>query len=51
MIQYGRSVADTEATVARVELFLLLGVFAGAGLALLAGRGDRPARDGADRRS
>ncbi len=37
IIQYGRSVSDTNATVARVELFLLLGVFAGAGLALLAG--------------
>jgi two-component system, OmpR family, sensor kinase len=37
VIQYGRAVADTEATIARVELFLLLGVFAGAGLALLAG--------------
>ena len=37
VIQYGRSDAETEATVARVELFLLIGVFAGAGLALLAG--------------
>jgi signal transduction histidine kinase len=37
VIQYGRRTADTEATVARVELFLILGVFAGAGLALLAG--------------
>jgi signal transduction histidine kinase len=37
VIQYGRSVADTNATIARVELFLLLGVFAGAALALLAG--------------
>jgi two-component system, OmpR family, sensor kinase len=37
VIQYGRSLADTENTVARVELFLLLGVFAGAALALLAG--------------
>jgi two-component system OmpR family sensor kinase len=37
IIQYGRSEADTDATIARVELFLLLGVFAGAGLALLAG--------------
>jgi len=36
-IQYGRSDADTDATVARVELFLIVGVFAGAGLALLAG--------------
>ena len=37
IIQYGRSEADTNATVARVELFLLVGVFAGASLALLAG--------------
>ncbi len=37
IIQYGRSLSDTNATIARVELFLLLGVFAGAGLALLAG--------------
>jgi signal transduction histidine kinase len=37
IIQYGRKVSDTEATVARVELFLLFGVLAGTGLALLAG--------------
>jgi signal transduction histidine kinase len=37
IVQYGRRISDTEATVARVELFLLLGVFAGSGLALLAG--------------
>jgi len=37
IIQYGRKVSDTEATVARVELFLLFGVLAGSGLALLAG--------------
>ena len=37
IIQYGRSEAATNATVARVELFLLVGVLAGAGLALLAG--------------
>jgi two-component system OmpR family sensor kinase len=37
VIQYGRSDADTDATIARVELFLLLGVFAGAAFALLAG--------------
>jgi two-component system, OmpR family, sensor kinase len=37
VIEYGRSVADTNATIARVELFLLLGVFAGAAFALLAG--------------
>jgi two-component system OmpR family sensor kinase len=36
-IQYGRRVSDTEATVRRVELFLLLGVLAGTGFALLAG--------------
>jgi two-component system OmpR family sensor kinase len=37
VVQYGRRVADVEATVHRVELLLLAGVFAGAGLALLAG--------------
>ena len=37
VIQYGRRISDTEATVARVELFLLLGVLAGSGFALLAG--------------
>jgi two-component system, OmpR family, sensor kinase len=37
IFQYGRPVSDTEATVKRVELFLLLGVLAGSGLALLAG--------------
>ncbi len=37
IVQYGRRVADVEATVHRVELLLLLGVLAGAGLALLAG--------------
>jgi len=37
IIQYGRRVSDTEATVARVELFLFLGVLAGSGFALLAG--------------
>src|SRR5439155_1040882 len=37
VVQYGRRVSDTEATVARVELLLLLGVLAGSGLALLAG--------------
>jgi two-component system, OmpR family, sensor kinase len=37
IVQYGRRVSDTEATVTRVELFLLLGVLAGSGLALLAG--------------
>jgi two-component system, OmpR family, sensor kinase len=37
IFQYGRPVASTEATVKRVELFLLLGVLAGSLLALLAG--------------
>jgi signal transduction histidine kinase len=37
VVQYGRRVSDTEATVARVELLLLLGVLAGTGFALLAG--------------
>jgi len=37
IVQYGRPISDTEDTVARVELFLLLGVLAGTGLALLAG--------------
>jgi len=36
-VQYGRRVSDTEATVRRVELFLLLGVLAGTAFALLAG--------------
>jgi signal transduction histidine kinase len=38
LLQYGRATIDTEATVRRVELFLLLGVLAGTALALLAGR-------------
>jgi signal transduction histidine kinase len=37
IIQYGRRVSDTEATVARVELLLLVGVLAGTALALFAG--------------
>jgi signal transduction histidine kinase len=37
IFQYARPVAPTEATVKRVELFLLLGVLAGSALALLAG--------------
>jgi signal transduction histidine kinase len=37
VFQYGRGVSDTESTVKRVELFLLLGVLAGSALALLAG--------------
>jgi two-component system OmpR family sensor kinase len=36
-VQYGRQVAATEATVKRVELFLVLGVLAGSLLALAAG--------------
>ena len=36
-VQYAKSVDETEATVRRVELFLLLGVLAGTALALLAG--------------
>jgi signal transduction histidine kinase len=36
-IVYGRSTSETEATVTRVELFLILGVLAGTGLALLSG--------------
>jgi len=36
-IQYARSVTATEDTVRRVELFLLIGVLAGTGLALFAG--------------
>jgi signal transduction histidine kinase len=36
-IEYARSASATEATVARVELFLLLGVLAGTALALFAG--------------
>ena len=36
-IQYARSLASTDATIARVQLLLFLGVLAGAGLALLAG--------------
>jgi two-component system OmpR family sensor kinase len=37
LVQYGRPVSATEATVKRVELFLLLGVLAGTAFALLAG--------------
>ena len=37
IVQYGRPVSPTEATVKRVELFLVLGVLAGSLLALLAG--------------
>jgi two-component system, OmpR family, sensor kinase len=37
IVQYARPVSDVQATTARVELLLLLGVFAGSGFALLAG--------------
>ena len=37
IVQYGRPVAGTEATVKRVELFLFLGVLAGSVFALMAG--------------
>ena len=37
VFQYARRVSDTEATVKRVELFLLIGVLAGTALALFAG--------------
>jgi two-component system, OmpR family, sensor kinase len=37
IIQYARPVAPTEATVKRVELFLLIGVLAGSVLALITG--------------
>ncbi len=37
VFQYARRVSDTEATVKRVELFLLIGVLAGTAFALFAG--------------
>jgi two-component system, OmpR family, sensor kinase len=37
IMQYGRGISANEATVKRVELFLLLGVLAGTAFALLAG--------------
>ncbi len=37
VVQYGRRLSDLDATIARVELLLLLGVLAGTALALLAG--------------
>ncbi|HEX5307844.1 MAG TPA: HAMP domain-containing sensor histidine kinase [Solirubrobacteraceae bacterium] len=37
VVQYGRRLSDLEATIARVELLLVLGVLAGTLLALLAG--------------
>ncbi len=36
-VQYARNISETESTVRRVELFLLLGVLGGAALALLSG--------------
>jgi two-component system, OmpR family, sensor kinase len=37
IVQYGRRLSDLNATIARVELLLILGVLAGTGFALLAG--------------
>jgi two-component system, OmpR family, sensor kinase len=37
IVQYGRRLSDLDATIARVELLLVLGVLAGTALALLAG--------------
>ncbi len=37
IVQYARRVSDVDATIARVELLLLLGTFAGSAFALLAG--------------
>jgi two-component system, OmpR family, sensor kinase len=37
IVQYGRPLSEVQATIARVELLLVLGVLAGSGLALLAG--------------
>jgi signal transduction histidine kinase len=37
IVQYGRRLSDLDATIARVELLLILGVLAGTALALLAG--------------
>ncbi len=37
IVQYARRISDVEATVSRVRLFLIFGVFGGAGLALAAG--------------
>ena len=37
IVQYARPLSDLQPTIARVELFLLLGVIAGTGFALLAG--------------
>ena len=50
VIQYARPLSDVQATIARVELLLVLGTLAGTGLALLAGamiarRAMQPDRD------
>jgi two-component system, OmpR family, sensor kinase len=37
IVQYARPLSDLQPTIARVELLLVLGVFAGSGFALLAG--------------
>jgi signal transduction histidine kinase len=37
IVQYGRRLSDLDATIARVELLLVLGVLAGTALAMLAG--------------
>jgi two-component system, OmpR family, sensor kinase len=37
IVQYARPISDVQATVARVELFLLLGILVGTGFALFAG--------------
>jgi two-component system, OmpR family, sensor kinase len=37
IVQYGRRLSDLDATIARVELLLILGVLAGTALAMLAG--------------
>ncbi len=37
IVQYARPLSDLQPTIARLELFMLLGVFAGTGFALLAG--------------
>ena len=51
IVQYGRRLSDLDATIARVELLLLLGVLAGTGACPAGGHHDRPARNGPDRRA
>ena len=48
-IQYGQRLADTEATVKRVELVLLIGVLMGTVLRAARGNGDRAPGDETDR--